>query len=208
MVHRLFAIVLLAATPATALAQQRQWQFGGKVGPAFTNLALASDDGQTYHARIAALGGGFFVLPITPRLAVQFEAMSSPKGVRLEEPGTGYAQTLMLRYFEMPVLARVNGPKVGSGILYGLAGPFFGIRTSAKAQRSTVINSVGTGVREEAGDAIERFESGLIVGGGLELGAHLLVEGRYSHGLTNVNRVDGANPFTNRGISFTTGVRF
>ena len=206
MVLRLFAVVLIAAAPAVAFAQQRQ--FGAKVGPAFTGIALANDDGQTYHPRIAALGGGFFMLPLKPRFAVQFEAMSSPKGTRLEEDGDGFAQTLMLRYFEVPVLARVNGPNVGPGILYLLAGPFFGIRASAKAQIASVTDSVNAGLREDASDAIERFESGLIVGGGLEIGRHLLVEGRYSHGFTNVNRVEGFNEFTNRGISFTTGVRF
>jgi hypothetical protein len=206
MVHRLFAVFLIAAAPATALAQQRQ--FGAKVGPAFTGIALADDDGQSYHPRIAALGGGFYALPLHPRFAVQFEAMSSPKGTRLEEDGAGFEQTLMLRYFEMPVLARVNGPNVGPGILYLLTGPFFGIRVSAKAQVSSVSDSVNAGVREDASEAIERFESGLIVGGGLEIGHHMLVEGRYSHGFTNVNRIEGSNAFTNRGISFTTGVRF
>jgi len=206
MVLRLFAVVLIAAAPAVAFAQQRQ--FGAKVGPAFTGIALANDDGQTYHPRIAALGGGFFMLPLKPRFAVQFEAMSSPKGTRLEEDGDGFAQTLMLRYFEVPVLARVNGPNVGPGILYLLAGPFFGIRASAKAQIASVTDSVNAGLREDASDAIERFESGLIVGGGLEIGRHLLVEGRYSHGFTNVNRVEGFNEFTNRGISFIIGVRF
>jgi hypothetical protein len=169
---------------------------------------LAEDDGQDYHPRIAAVGGGFVMLPLTSRIALQLEAMSSPKGTRLEEANTNLAQTLMLRYFEVPILARLAGPKTGLGAWYFLAGPFFGVRTSAKEQLSTVANSLVAGVKEDARDAIERFERGLIVGAGLDIGRRLLVEGRYSHGLTNVNRIPGLTHFTNRGVSFMTGFRF
>lgn len=196
----------IVALPPSALAQHRQ--FGAKVGPSFTGIVLAEDDGQDYHPRIAASGGGFIALPLTPRVSVQLEAMSSPKGARLDEAGTGVRQTLVLRYFEVPALVRVRGPVLGVGIPYFLAGPYFGIRTSAKAQLSTIINSIKTGVTDNADALIERFEGGLIVGAGLDIRRHLIVEGRYSHGLTNVNRVAGSPRFINRGLSFTTGVRF
>lgn len=196
----------IVALPPSALAQHRQ--FGAKVGPSFTGIVLAEDDGQDYHPRIAASGGGFIALPLTPRVSVQLEAMSSPKGARLDEAGTGVRQTLVLRYFEVPALVRVRGPVLGVGIPYFLAGPYFGIRTSAKAQLSTIINSIKTGVTDNADPLIERFEGGLIVGAGLDIRRHLIVEGRYSHGLTNVNRVAGSPRFINRGLSFTTGVRF
>ncbi len=200
------AVAVLVAAPSAAIAQHPP--FGAKVGPSFTGIELAEDDGQSYHPRIAADGGGFVVLPLTSRIAFQFEAMSSPKGTRLEEENTNLAQTLMLRYFELPILARLAGPKTGVGVPYFLAGPFFGVRTSAKEQLSTLAGSLVAGVTEDARDAIERFEAGLIVGAGLDIGRHLLVEGRYSHGLTNVNKVPGLTHFTNRGVSFMTGFRF
>ena len=197
------AIVVL---PSAAFAQRPH--FGAKVGPSFTGILLAEDDGQDYHPRIAASGGGFIALPLTPRVSVQLEAMSSPKGARLDEAGTGVRQTLMLRYFEVPALVRVRGPVLGVGVPYFLSGPYFGIRTSAKAQLSTIINSIKSGVTDNADALIERFEGGVIIGAGLDIAQHLMVEGRYSHGLTNVNRVAGSPRFINRGLSFTTGVRF
>jgi hypothetical protein len=200
------AVAVVVAAPSAAMAQHPP--FGAKVGPSFTGIVLAEDDGQTYHPRIAADGGGFVMLPLTSRIGFQFEAMSSPKGTRLEEANTNLAQTLMLRYFELPILARLAGPKTGVGVPYVLAGPFFGVRTSATAQLSTVANSLVAGVKEDARDAIERFAAGLLVGAGLDIGRRLLVEGRYSHGLTNVNKVSGATRFTNRGVSFMTGFRF
>jgi hypothetical protein len=200
------AVAVMVAAPSAAMAQHPP--FGAKVGPSFTGTELAEDDGQTYHPRIAAAGGGFVMLPLTSRIAFQVEAMSSPKGTRLEEENTNLAQTLMLRYFELPILARLAGPTTGVGVPYFLAGPLFGVRTSAKAQVSTLAGSLVAGVKEDARDAIERFEAGLIVGAGLDIGRRLLVEGRYSHGLTNVNKVSGATRFTNRGVSFLTGFRF
>jgi Outer membrane protein beta-barrel domain len=216
---RLAALVIVTTfvvAPAPAVAQHRQ--FGAKVGPSFTGISLPEDDGQAYHARIAAALGGFFVLPLRPPVSLQFEAMSSPKGTRVEEPGSNLTQTLLLRYFEMPVLLRVTGPKLRGGATYFIAGPFFGIRVNAKEQFSTRTNgdlALGgmavwpvTGVRADVPDSIERFESGLIAGAGIDIGKYVLLEGRYSHGLTNANNFDGRTSFTNRGFSFTTGVRF
>jgi hypothetical protein len=35
-----------------------------------------------------------------------------------------------------------------------------------------------------------------------------VVEGRYSHGLTDVNKIEDFLAFTNHGLTFTVGVRF
>ena len=205
---RLAALIVLMTVflpPSAALAQRRQ--FGGKAGPAFTQITLAEDDGQTYRARIAAAVSAFFVLPLNPRFAAQFEAGYSPKGTRLKEP-PGVTQTLLLQYFEMPVLLRVSGPRVGSAAMYFIGGPFVGFRMSAKEQISQLSGTFITGAREDVDHFVKPFESGLIGGAGLDIGKYMLLEGRYSHGLTNVNDVDGFIEFTNHGFSFTAGVRF
>lgn len=210
----LLITIAVVVTPSAALAQRRQ--FGGKAGPGFTGIVLPEDDGQDFHPRIAAAVGAFFALPVSPRLALQFEAMSSPKGTRLKD-GT-VTQTLLLHYFEWPVLLRIAGPRPGGVPTYFIGGPFFGIRVSAKEQLSTLTptgNSVGgisawpvAGVRVEVPDSIKRFESGLIAGAGIDIGKYMLLEGRYWRGLTNVNNVDERTTFTNHGWSILTGVRF
>ena len=199
-------VVTAVVSPSAALAQQRR-QFGAKAGPAFTQIALAEDDGQTYSARIAAAVSGFFMLPLNPRLALQFEAAASPKGTRLKEP-PGVTQTLLLQYFELPVLVRVAGPKVAGAPMYFIGGPFFGFRVSAKEQVSQLAGTFIAGVRDDADHLVEPFESGLMAGAGLDIGKYMLVEGRYSQGLTNVNAVEGLTKFTNHGFSVTVGVRF
>ena len=201
----LLITIAVVVTPSAALAQRRQ--FGAKAGPAFMGITLAKDDGQNYRPRIAPYVSGFFMLPLNPRFGMQFEAVSSPKGTRLKEP-PGVTQTLLLQYFEMPVLLRVAGPTAGSAPIYFVGGPFFGFKVSAKEQLSTLAGTVIAGARQDAGHLVKPFESGLIGGAGIELGKYMLVEGRYSYGLTNVNNVDGLTKFTNHGLSFTIGVRF
>jgi hypothetical protein len=181
------------------------FQFGGKVGPGFTDIALDEDDGQTYQRRIAGAGGGFVRLPLTGPVAVQLEALSMPKGSRLVGDD-GVTQTLMLRYVEMPVLLRLDAQRAAGWYLFG--GGYFAIRSSAKVQVSFVDNSISSGTREDASDAVERFDRGWVAGAGCDIGRFLLVEGRYSRGLANVNRVDGAVGFTNRALTFMAGVRF
>jgi len=200
-------VIAIAAilVPSAALGQRRQ--FGAKAGPAFTQVALEEDDGQTYHRRIGPYVSGFFVWPLNPRLAVQFEAASSPKGTRLKDP-PGVTQTLLLQYFEMPVLLRVSGPKVGGAPLYFIGGPFLGFKVSAKEQLSSLSGTVIAGVRDDVDGFVNPFESGLIAGAGADIGKYMLVEGRYSHGLTNVNKREEFLEFTNYGWSFTVGVRF
>ena len=63
------AMVLLCGIPQ-AMAQRR-FQFGGKIGPSFTDIALDEDDGQTYERRIAGAGGGFVKLPLEMLLSTK-----------------------------------------------------------------------------------------------------------------------------------------
>jgi len=201
-------LVAIAAMvlPATA---QRRVHAGVKVGPSFTTIAVDEDDDRTYDRRIAAAGGGFVILPLGGRFAVQIEALSTPKGARLEV-GDEYltTQILKLRYFEFPLLLRVAGPTQKIGAWHFVGGGWFGIRTSAKAQTSIFSNSIVTGILEEAGDAVERYESGLVAGAGLHVNRFLMIEGRYARGLTNVNKIADSPAFTSRAITFMVGLRY
>ena len=77
------AIVFLCGIPQ-AMAQRR-FQSAARSGPSFTDIAQDEDDGGTYQRRIAAAGGGFVRLPLGGPVGVQVEALSTPKGTRLEE---------------------------------------------------------------------------------------------------------------------------
>jgi hypothetical protein len=200
------AAVLFANVPEASA--QRRFQGGVKVGPSFTNIAVEEgdvDEGE-FHRRIAAAIGGFFALTLAGPVAVQVEALSMPKGSRLEF-GDGM-QTLKLAYFEVPVLLRLAPARREPGGWYFFGGGYFAVRTSAKAEYSMVINSISSGSREDASDLVERYDRGWTGGAGLDIGRFVVVEGRYSRGFTNVNRVADSTRFVNHGATLMVGLRY
>lgn len=206
---RCCALAALLAAPVSPAAAQSV-DFGAKVGPGFTTIVVEEEqeDELPFERRIAAAGGGFVVLPLGARFLVQVEALTTPRGARLEpEEDNGIVQTLMLRYLEFPVLLRVNGPRLG-GDWYFFGGGYTAIRLSAKEQLSSFTGFTSAGTLEDVSDSIQRVENGITGGAGVELGKYLLVEGRYVRGLTNVNNVEGAPKFTSRALTFMIGVRF
>ena len=200
------AIVFLAAIPE-AMAQRR-FEVGLKTGPSFTDIAQDEDDGGTYHRRIAAAGGGWVRLPLAGPVSVQVEALSTPKGTRLELPDSNVSETLMLRYFEAPFLLRVDAPGPEDGGWYLFGGGYFAVRTSAKVQTHLVDNSIESGTRDDASDAIERYDHGWVAGAGYDIGRYIVVEGRYARGLSNVNKIPNTVGFTNRALTFMVGFRY
>jgi Outer membrane protein beta-barrel domain len=201
----LLAIALVFAATVTASAQGRA--FGVKAGASFAVLALDEDSGLDYDHRIAAGGGAFFVLPVARHVSVQLEGLFSPRGAKLFDDELGATSTLLLDYLDFPVLARVEGPRLGSVHLF--AGPYFGIRVGATRQIASSGPGFTAGTREDMGDEVERFETGLVAGGGVNIGRRWLVDARYSWGFSTVNSdtSDGVR-FRSRALSTMIGFRF
>jgi hypothetical protein len=200
--------VILVGAASTAIAQERQ--LGAKVGPSFSILEFDPSVGDEYDRRTAAGGGGFIVLPMSGRFALQIEALINPKGAKLrlpEEPGV--TRTVMLRYVDFPVLLRVQGPHSRSLSFHAFGGPYSGIRISAKREISTIAQSITSGATEDMSSEVKRFEAGLTGGAGVDIGQRLTIDGRYTRGLTGVNteQPDGIQIRT-RGLSMMVGVRF
>jgi hypothetical protein len=198
--------LVLVAGASTAMAQERE--FGLKAGANFAVLALeAPDAGADYDRRIAAGGGLFLALPIARHVSLQLEGLFNPRGAKLFDADFGATSTLLLDYLDFPVLARVEGPRLGSFHLF--AGPYFGIRVAATRQISSSGRGFTAGSKEDMSREVERFETGLIAGGGVHIGQHWLVDARYSWGLTTVN-ADTTDDlrFKSRALSTMIGFRF
>jgi hypothetical protein len=161
-------LLLVAATASVATAQERE--FGAKVGPSVAALSVDPDDaGEGYERQITVSGGGFAVLPLGRHFAAQFEVLSSRKGATLDM-GNNLTGKVLLEYLDLPVLARINGPRFGSQSVHVFGGPYFGIRTSAKNQTSTSGGGFSSGERVNISPDIERFDMGLIGGLGVDIG--------------------------------------
>jgi hypothetical protein len=200
-------VVTLLACAAAARAQGLE--FGAKAGPAIASLAFEPDDSGEHDHRVNADGGGFVVLPLSRTTGVQFEAMFTSRGAKLFDEAEQVTGAILLQYFELPVLLRVSGPAWGSKALHFFGGAFPAFRLSAKREVSFYANSIKTGNRQEIDNEIEPFQFGLLAGAGLDLTRHIVVDGRYSHGLMAIN-TDKSDGFRIRSsaLSFMIGVRF
>ena len=203
----LLAAAVLSGGARTAAAQELA--FGAKAGPSFGMLAFDPEDGGGYDRRVAADGGAFLVLPLARRLAVQFEALFTSKGAKLYDPELDATGGIILQHFDTPVLLRLQGPSSRSGSFHVFAGPYSGIRLSAKREITQSGGFGRAGVKEDMPGEIERFEFGVVAGAGVDIGERLTIDGRYSRGLTplNTDRSEGVR-IRSRGISIMAGVRF
>jgi hypothetical protein len=137
--------------------------------------------------------------------------MVSNKGgsQRFEDPAVlqgNVAERLRLRYLDVPLLARVAGPRVASASLYGLAGVTLSLRLSAAHQLA--VSDLGVfGVETAIDSEARRLDEAITIGAGADIGRRLVVEGRYSHGLAEVFHDDFGLRVKNRGFLLTVGAR-
>jgi hypothetical protein len=200
-------LALVVCTAGSAAAQERQ--YGAKVGPAFSTTVFEPEESATYGWRNGGAGGLFYVRPITPALALQFEALYVQKGGKLEDPDFPVQATLLFDYLEFPVLLRVGSSRRDRRGVHVFGGGSAGLRVGARRQFTATQGAGTIGESLDIRDEIERFEASLIAGAGIDLHRHVVLDGRYSWGMTPVNR-DRTGGFRVRTRVFTVlaGIRF
>ena len=174
-------ILFFGAAPASAQT------IGFKLGQTFSNLDVNDDD--TEENRLSAFGGGGFLRFGVGGLGLQIDVLALTKGAETDGPGDDDAQ-IKLEYIEVPVQLVLS---LGGGRFspYVLAGPSFAFEVGCD------LEFAGGGDNQSiecdaAGTEFPRRKStdiGVTGAAGLQIplgpGA-LLVEGRYTHGLTNI----------------------
>jgi hypothetical protein len=201
------ALMLVLCAAGAATAQERQ--YGAKVGPAFSTTAIEPDEPAEYGWRNGGAVALFYVRPVTPVLAIQFEALYVQKGGKFEDPEFPEQSTILLDYVEVPVLLRVGSSRRHARGLHVFGGGSVGMRVSARRQFSLALQGGTMGQSHDMRKEIERFEASLMAGAGADLHRHVVVDARYAWGLTPVNR-DRTGGFRIRTRVFTVlaGVRF
>lgn len=170
---------------------------GVKVGPTFNDFTSdEAPEGQT-----GWMGGLFIGGNRGGRVGAAVEFNYAKKSARLEDED-GNTVDADLRYFQIPVLLRINGgSRSRDGVnVYGIVGPFFNFKVGASA---------GSGLGDEFDEATEDIDTGIVVGGGVEI-TRFIVEFRYDFGMRRINADDegGVADVKSRTAAILFGVRF
>lgn len=177
-------MILTAALVLGAAASSVQAQtIGFKLGAAFPNLDF---DGETTDRMTTFAGGGHIRFGFAGRLGLQAEILSLTKGARVQD--TPNEVDFRLEYVEIPVLLHVPLTMGTSFAPYVFAGPSIGLEVRCRVS--------GGGVTADCEDNANRRSTdlGIHAGAGLAFAmgpGALLIEGRYNHGLSNLNEGTG-----------------
>jgi hypothetical protein len=208
----LIAVTACATLLCANSAGAQERQIGVTVGASLASVTRESGPAgeDPYDGRTGFAAGAFFHLPVRDRLQLQIESLFTEKGgsVPLRDPGIVQG-SLRIRYkfhyLDVPVLARVRGPRIGSALLHVFGGPTFSLRL--EGQRQTVFSGeTAFGYQLDLGDEMERFDVGLTVGAGIQI-ARALFDARYTQGSRDVvSDLNGAR-LKNRAVLITAGVQ-
>ena len=161
----LFSSVVLTLALTCSTAAWAQVGGGIKAGVNFARVSGSDDDPGR---RIGSTAGVFLTIG-QKLIAVQPEVIFSMQGSKFT------LGTATVDYFQVPVLLRIGSSAKNKASVFGLVGPSFGVR-----------------IRDEGwSDPLKRTDVGLVVGAGFTV-SRLLIEGRYTAGLTDFTEGSGA----------------
>ena len=205
-----FTIVLVTSAPAQTA---RPIEIGVKGAALFSTLSVDDAEGAEIETRSSFGGGGFVRIP-TGRLALQLELLYLKKGARQTSGDIDPFQEIgiNLDYLEVPVLlvlpidaGTTVSPYVFAGAALAfkvgcnLAGEGPGIDFEIDCQGSTEVDFE---LR------LKDFDLGVVGGAGLRIPAGpggILLEGRYTFGLMNINDSEDQTSVKNRSAALSIG---
>lgn len=188
-------VTLGAALPASAQT------IGFKIGPTFSNIDVEDDDGGT-QSNLTSFGGGGFVRFGMAGLALQAELLAVTKGTKFDDLIGDDDLDLKIDYIEIPVTAMFR-----FGAPYVFAGGAVAFEINCEEDLGGLDRSCDEDDPNADTFARKGTDFGLVGGAGLEFPVgpgNLLVEGRYTHGLTNISD-EGTNSIRNRYFAVFAG---
>jgi hypothetical protein len=195
----------IALLPLGAAAQSVGGGIKGglTLGDVPNSLDNFDEPGASTSLRVGFAAGGFLAIRFGGGFSIQPEVLFTQKGVKLDvsESGLSGDVTYKADYLDVPILARLTFGKGVRG--YVFAGPSFDIKLNAKMK----VGIMGQSEEEDIADQVEDFEFAVAFGGGVELGP-VLLEARWSEGLSNLNTAKDEPELKSRTILFLVGFRF
>ena len=182
--HLMLALagMLLAAGPVSAQT------IGFKVGGTYSKLDVDNPDGAEFD-QMSGLGVGGFIRFGLAGLALQVDVLGVTKGAEIADPVDGDFN-LKLEYIDVPVQL-VFSPGASRFSPYLMVGPSFGFETGCEFEFEVDDGDNASVDCDAEDDSFQRksMDIGVTGAAGLQIplgpGA-LLLEGRYTHGFTNI----------------------
>jgi len=177
------------------------------------NIATLSGNGtEGLDSRNGFSGGAFWGMGFSERYGVRVEGLYVQKGAEgpFVIPGDDHAHDSIIKldYIELPVLFTAGFP-TGDKLAFNIfAGPTFAFNNTAEVEVPGHNETVDL---TEGDVTIESFEFGAAVGGGVEYmlsSFALVLDVRYSMGVSKLVDVSGAPDNKNQGIGVMAGVQF
>jgi hypothetical protein len=183
---RLMIVSLAVLCVAALLPQSLSAGFGIKGGYALSNFTLTSAGPIPFAFQNlrSPVGGIFFSLGFGP-LAIQPEVLYVRMGGRDVIDGSGLE--FWFDYIQVPVLLKLNIIPLGPISPFICAGGYGSYLFRARGV--TLVDGVVVGDPADLGDNYEKYDYGVIGGGGLKFklpGISISIEGRYNYGLRNI----------------------
>ena len=194
--------VVLSSAPTAVHAEEAprvpleiglRGSFGGVKFASLGSSVAAYDSGYSLGAFAR-----FHVTKVARWLSMQTEFLYTAKGSLAKTAATGEVfGTFVLRYLEIPVLARANFPTYSRIAPYAVLGPSLGITLTARTEETGDISAITNGYDLE-------FVAGAGVSIDLTSKAALILEARYNFGLTDID-TGANNEKKNRAFFLTIG---
>ncbi len=194
----LSTLIALALTPCIkSMAQGKVWSIGPEIG---ANVSKYNLDNTKY--KPGFVGGLFLTYSVENTHAFTGKLLFSQKG----NASTLNNQTETLNYIELPLIARIFFNREGKFRPNIFVGPSFGYLASVYKRTGT-----SKSVKEENyTDSFNTFDFGVTGGLGFNYQianeTRLLIDARYTHGLTDISVADGG--ITNRVFCISAGISF
>lgn len=212
--NRIIVLAMLLVFVAAAGAQAEGAGLIAKGIKAGVNIAgnSGSDTDSHHKWRTAFVGGGFLTYGLSGALAIQPEILYAMKGYKWED--AGYKETGKYNYIEIPILLKYMVQMQSSmtpSLFVGLAPAFL---MSAETdwdyggEIGAILGDTGT---EDVKDYTKSFDLGLVFGGGFDFAlgnGKLLLDYRYTMGLTKIDDSADKLDVKNKAISITAGYGF
>lgn len=207
--RRLSTVIIAGAVALAVSASVVDAQtIGFKLGASMSKFS-ADETTDTFDFMTSFAGGGFVRFGFG-RLGIQPEILSVTKGAEIDDGGTGGEDaSIKIEYIEIPVLLHLPLTYGASFAPYVMGGPAFAFDIGCEQS----LGDTEVDCEDDSlGDVFQRksIDIGLSAGGGLAFAmgpGAVLVEGRYTWGLTNINDSEEADPIEvkNRSILLLAG---